>query len=80
MVELMKASAQATLDAERLRAQMEFQRDRADRMEEERDELETRNELQVIELRMRDADIKKLKGLLDVHGIKFSEFDEPPES
>lgn len=46
---------------------------------------DTINQLQLklgqreIELEMAQRDIKKLKGLLDVHGISFSEFDGPKQ-
>lgn len=77
MLQLMKQAAQAMADVERLRAQKEFWQARAEAVITERDDFKTRNDLQEMELNMRDKDIKRLKGALDARGIKLSDFDEP---
>lgn len=54
---------------------LEETQERIDEIRTERDSLILRNDLQVIEIRHREDEVKKLKALLDVHGIPYSEFD-----
>lgn len=77
MLGLMKQAAIAMADVERLRVQKEFWQAKAEAEAEENDKLQMRNELQEMELGMRDKDIKMLKGALDAKGIKLSDFDSP---
>lgn len=76
MLGLMKQAAIAMADVERLKVQKEFWQAKAQAVEMERNDLQTRNELQEIELGMRDSDIRKLKGILDSQGLKLSDFDQ----
>ena len=46
-----------------------------DALREERDEYKQRVDLQEIELKLRDEQIKKLKGIMDIKGIHLSDFD-----
>jgi|ERR687895_564614 hypothetical protein len=45
----------------------------------ERDEYKLRNDLQAIELKQRDADIKKYLAMLEINHIKPSDYDKPKE-
>lgn len=55
---------------------LEETQERIDVIREERDELAKRVDLMEIEARLARGQIKRLKALLDLHEIKYSEFDE----
>jgi hypothetical protein len=71
-----EADVQFNAIVERLHIRIEEMAASAVKVREERDEYKLRNELQQIELRMRDDQIKKMKGVLDMKGIRLSDFDE----
>jgi len=79
--EARKINAQATSELdeiiERLHIRVDEMQLKVDEVRDDRDQYKLRCELQQIELKMRDDDIKKLKGILDAKGIKPSDFDEP---
>lgn len=43
----------------------------------QRDDLQEKCDKRDMELEFNERQMRKLKGLLDIHGIKFSEMDEP---
>lgn len=61
-IEINKSVARSTVQIERMRLQL--------------DAMQLRLGQKDIELLLAQSDIKKLKSLLDYHGIKFSEFDD----
>lgn len=77
MLGLMKQAAIAMADVERLKAQKEFWQSKAEAETAERDNLERRVELQAIELKLRDTQVRRMKGIMDAKGIKMSDYDEP---
>lgn len=79
--EARKINAEADVEfngiIERLHARIDQMQAGVDVIRDERDEFKMRYELQQIELRLRDDQIKKIMGVLDVRGIRLSDFDEP---
>lgn len=71
------ADLQVNTIIERLHVRIDQMQEGVDAIRVERDELKMRCDMQEIELRMRDGQIKKIKGILDTRGIKLSDFDEP---
>lgn len=71
-----EADIQFNAIVERLHIRLEEMAATAVKIREERDEYKLRNELQQIELKMRDDQIKKIKGVLDLKGIRLSDFDD----
>lgn len=48
-----------------------------ERLRSERDDLQEKCDKRDMELEFNERQMKRLKGLLDMHGIKYSEMDEP---
>ena len=74
-----EADVQFNTMLERLHARIEKMQLDVDRISDQRNEYKLRCDLQVIELTMRDNDIKRMKGIMDAKGIKLSDFDELKE-
>jgi hypothetical protein len=74
-----EADVQLNTVVERFLIRIDEMTVKADAVRIERDDYKMRYDLQQIELRLRDAQIKKMKGVLDLKGIKLSDFDEPKE-
>lgn len=72
-----EADVQLSAIVERLHVRLDEVTLKADAVRLERDNYKLRCELQQIELKLRDDQIKKMKGILDLKGIKLSDFDEP---
>lgn len=62
---------------ERLHARIDQMQESTAKVRAERDDLKMRNDLQIMELRRRDADIRKYLAMLEVNGIKPSDYDKP---
>lgn len=62
---------------ENLHKRIENMQMSVEKIRSERDQYKLRCDLQEIELFMSANDIKRMKGILDAHGIKLSKFDEP---
>jgi TolA-binding protein len=65
----------ASMSVMRMMDRLERSQKDIDRLRGERNTWQQKAEQHEIELRLNEAQIKKMKGLLDVHGIKYSEFD-----
>lgn len=62
---------------ERLHARIEQMQEKADEIVSERDDLKLRYELQSIDLKLREGQVKRMKGIMDANGIKLSDYDAP---
>lgn len=60
----------------RMMDRLEETQEKIDNIRDDSYDLKLRFDLQVIELRHRENEIKKLRALLVLHGIKYSEADE----
>lgn len=60
----------------RMMDRLEETQERIDVIREERDDLSKQLDLREMELQLAQMQIKRLKALLDIHEIKYSEFDE----
>jgi uncharacterized coiled-coil DUF342 family protein len=67
-----EADVQFNTIIERLHARIDQMQSGVDEIRAERNEYKMRCDLQQIELKLRDSDIKKLKGLLDANGIQMN--------
>lgn len=70
-----QADTEFSATFERLHTRIYEMQDDASKCHAERDGYKMRMEMQAIELRLRDDQVRKLKGILDGHGIKYSEGD-----
>jgi hypothetical protein len=79
-VSLIQAATQAIAGAERLRSQCEhWERKATDVMLDLEDERRLSAQ-QATRLTLHEYQMKRLKGLLDAHGISYSEIDKPRSS
>lgn len=72
-----EADGEFSAIVERLHLRIDQMQEAAAKVRVERDEFKLRLDLQTIELTNAGNDIKKLKAILDLRGIKISDFDEP---
>ena len=72
-----EADVQFNSIVERLHIRIDEMAKAIDEIRAERDECKLQYELQCIELKLRDGQGKRMKAILDVRGIKLSDFDEP---
>lgn len=81
--EARKLNAEADVEfsaiVERLHARIDQMQEAAGKVRAERDDFKMRVDLQMIELRQRDADIKKYLAMLEVNQIKPSDYDKPKQ-
>lgn len=75
------AEADAELNAiiERLHVRIDQMQLGVDEIRSERDEFQRRLDLQGIELKMRDEQVKRLMGVISARGIHLSDYDTPKE-
>ena|SRR5688572_12291285 len=64
----------------RMMDRLELAQTRNDELREEIDDLQQERDKQAMELESYDRQMRKMKAMLDLKGIKMSDFDEPPES
>lgn len=74
-----QADAEFSATFERLHARIDQMQEEASRCHAERDEYKMRMDLQAIELKMRDDQIKKMKAFIDLKGWKWSVMDTPKD-
>ena len=60
----------------RVTARLEEMQLRVDEILDERDKFKRSSDKKEIELQFADHQLRKMKALLDIHGIKYHEFDE----
>lgn len=87
-VEVQKVEAEATEiiirsksiagdSLDRMMARLDRSVAQNENLRSQRDDLQEKCDKQEMELEFNERQMKKIKGLLDAHGIKFSEMDEP---
>lgn len=63
----------------RLHARIDQMQQGVDEIRNDRDRFKLQCELHVIDLKMADNQIKRMKGIMDAKGIKLSDFDGPKD-
>lgn len=70
-----QVAASGALD--RIVARLEAALATTDRLRSERDDLREQNDKQAVELESYERQMKRMKAIMDIRGLKLSDFDEP---